>query len=96
VLFAPGLPDLDAIRAMCGELGRPVNVVQGFSGGTFTLAELEAAGVKRVSVGGSFVRAELTALRDAATEVKERGTFTYAGRIMSTAETTRYMRQERL
>ncbi len=94
VLFAPGLPNLDAIRTVCAELGRPVNVVQGFSGGTYTLADLEAAGVRRVSVGGSFVRAALTALRDAATEVKERGTFDYVDRIMTTAETARFMRQD--
>lgn len=92
VLFAPGLPGLDAIRTVCREVGKPVNVVQGFKGGTFTLAELEAAGVRRVSVGGSFIRAALTGLRNAAAEVRGHGTFNYVEGIMTTAEVTPIMR----
>lgn len=78
VLYAPGLPSLDAIRTLCAELDRPVNVVQGLSGPTWSVAELAAAGVRRVSVGGSFARAALGALIRAAEEVRDRGTFTYA------------------
>lgn len=92
VLFAPGLPGLDAIRQVCREVGRPVNVVQGFSGGVFPLAELEAAGVRRVSTGGSFYRAALAGLRNAAREVADHGTFGYAADAMTTAEVTALMR----
>lgn len=91
VLFAPGLPGLDAIRTVCGSVGKPVNVVQGFMGGTFTLTELEAAGVRRVSTGGSFYRAAFTGLRDAAREIAEKGTFEYSKGIMTTAELTKLM-----
>lgn len=93
VLFAPGLPGLDAIRTVCATLNKPVNVVQGFKGGMFTLAELEEAGVRRVSVGGSFIRAALTGLRNAAAEVRDHGTFSYVETIMSTAEVTPIMRK---
>ncbi|TNC72793.1 isocitrate lyase/PEP mutase family protein [Rubellimicrobium roseum] len=78
VLYAPGLPHLDAIRTLCQEVDRPVNVVQGLSGPTWSVAELAAVGVKRISVGGSFARAALGALIRAAEEVRDHGTFTYA------------------
>ncbi len=93
VLFAPGLPSLEAIRRVCSEVGKPVNVVQGFKGGMFPLSELESAGVRRVSAGGSLIRAALTALRDAGREMLETGTFSYAGTIMNTATVTEIMRR---
>ncbi len=77
VLFAPGLPDLDAVRAVCAALEKPVSFMVGIPGKSFTVAELEAAGVKRISFATSFYRAAMRAARDAAREVLERGTFTY-------------------
>jgi 2-methylisocitrate lyase-like PEP mutase family enzyme len=41
------------------------------------VAELEAAGVKRISFATSFYRAAMCMLRGAATEVKAQGTFNY-------------------
>jgi 2-methylisocitrate lyase-like PEP mutase family enzyme len=78
VLYAPGLPNLEAIRTICSAVDKPVNVVMGLQGATFTVEELAEAGVKRVSVGGSLARAALGAVVRAATEMKEHGTFTYA------------------
>ncbi len=78
VLYAPGLPDLDNIRIICEAVDKPVNVVMGLSGPSYTVEELQAAGVKRISVGGSFARAALGAFVRAAREVKENGTFGYA------------------
>lgn len=92
VLYAPGLPDLDAIRAVCGAVDKPVNVVMGLRGASYTLDQLREAGVKRVSVGGSFARAALGALLRAAREVKEQGTFTYAEHAASHAEITAIMK----
>jgi 2-methylisocitrate lyase-like PEP mutase family enzyme len=57
VLYAPGLPSLDAIRTVCEAVDKPVNVVMGLKGVPLTVAALEEAGVKRISVGGSFARA---------------------------------------
>lgn len=91
VLYAPGLPDLDAIRTVCAAVSRPVNVVAGLTGKAFTVAELQDAGVKRISVGGSFARAALGGLSRAAREVLERGTFTYANEAMSAREAESYM-----
>jgi len=95
VLYAPGLPDLEAIRTVCRSVGRPVNVVMGLAGPTYPLAELAAAGVRRISVGGSFARAALGALARAAREVKEHGTFGYAATAMPAREATAYMLDEK-
>ena len=78
VLYAPGLTDLNDIRTLCAELDRPVNVVMGLVGPSISVANLAEAGVKRISVGGSFARAAYGALMRAADEVLEQGTFNYA------------------
>ena len=93
VLYAPGLPDLAAIRLVCASVDRPVNVVMGLSGPIWSVAELAEAGVGRISVGGSFARAALGALKRAALEVKERDTFTYARDAMPAKEAEGYMPQ---
>ncbi|MGR3565925.1 MAG: isocitrate lyase/PEP mutase family protein [Heliomarina sp.] len=78
VLYAPGLTDLNDIRTLCAELDRPVNVVMGLVGPSISVANLAEAGVKRISVGGSFARAAYGALMRAAEEVLEQGFFNYA------------------
>lgn len=94
VLYAPGLPNLDAIRAVCSAVDKPVNVVMGLRGATYTSEQLQEAGVKRVSVGGSFARAALGAFMRAAREVKNYGTFTYATEAISHADVSAFMRGE--
>ena len=95
VLYAPGLPDIDAIRAVCAAVDKPVNVVMGLKGPRYSVAELSAAGVRRVSVGGSFARAALGALLRAAEEVKSSGTFGYAADAIPAATLSRLMSQEK-
>ena len=91
VVYAPGLPSLDAIRAVCSSVAKPVNVLMGLKGATFTVEEIAAAGAKRISVGGSLARAALGAFVRAAREIKEQGTFNYALDAISHAEVTRIM-----
>ncbi|HEX4080036.1 MAG TPA: isocitrate lyase/phosphoenolpyruvate mutase family protein [Rhizomicrobium sp.] len=91
VLYAPGLPSLDAIREVCASVSKPVNVVMGLKGAAYTVEEQAAAGVKRISVGGSFARAALGAFLRAAREVKDKGSFTYAADAIPHAEIHRYM-----
>ena len=88
VLFAPGLPDLAAVRAICAAVSKPVNFMAGIRGKSFTVAELAAAGVRRISLAASLYRAAMTGMLDAALEVKERGTFGYLDRIMTSQEWT--------
>ena len=80
VLFAPGLPDIAAVRQVCASLARPFNFMVGIKGRSFTVADLAAAGVKRISLAGSLHRAAMTALIDAAREVRDQGTFAYLDR----------------
>jgi 2-methylisocitrate lyase-like PEP mutase family enzyme len=96
VLYAPGLPSLDAIRQVCAAVTKPVNVLMGLKGATYTVQQIAEAGAKRISVGGSFARAALGGFIRAAREVKEKGTFTYAADAMPHAEATNYMTKARV
>jgi 2-methylisocitrate lyase-like PEP mutase family enzyme len=91
VLYAPGLSRLQDIRELCAAVSKPVNVLMGFGSATFSVEQLATAGVKRISVGGSFARAALGAFIRAASEVKDKGTFTYAKEATSHSDVTAYM-----
>lgn len=96
VLYAPGLPDLDAIRTVCASVSKPVNVVMGLKGPVYSVAELQNAGVRRISVGGSMVRAAFGALMRAGQEIREAGTFTYAAQALPGAEIAALMTDDQL
>ena len=67
VLYAPGLPDLDAIRAVVRAVApKPVNVLIGPRSGAVSLAALSEIGVRRVSVGGALYRCAMSELVDVA------------------------------
>lgn len=86
VLFAPGLPDLDSIRTVCGAVSKPFNFMVGIKGKSFSVPELAAAGVKRISLATSLYRAAITGLVDAAREVKDHGRFSFLDRSLTTVE----------
>ena len=75
VLFAPGVSAADDIRAIVTSVDRPVNVLA--LPGTPAVAELAGLGVGRVSVGGALIWVALTAVVDAATGLREHGTYEY-------------------
>ncbi len=77
-LFVPGVSDARTISALVKEIDGPVNVVMGLTGNMLSVAELEALGVKRVSIGGSLARATFGLVREAANEIREQGTFHYS------------------
>jgi 2-methylisocitrate lyase-like PEP mutase family enzyme len=76
VLYAPGLRSLDDIRRLVASVDRPVNVLGG--AGVPPVAELAAAGVSRVSVGCGLAFAALGAVVEAATELRQAGTYGFA------------------
>ncbi|HTK69202.1 MAG TPA: isocitrate lyase/phosphoenolpyruvate mutase family protein [Candidatus Eisenbacteria bacterium] len=80
VLFAPGLPTLDAVREVCAALTKPVNFMAGVPGRSFSVAELTAAGVRRISLATSLYRAAMGGMVGAAKEIASQGTFTYTER----------------
>lgn len=92
VLFAPGLPGLAAVRTVCAAVTKPVNAIGTMQDGTLSVAGLAAAGVKRISLATSLYRAAMTALRDAAGEVRTQGTFSFSTKAMPGTELAEFMR----
>lgn len=85
-LFAPGLTRAEDIRTLCAAVTKPVNVVMGLKRASFSVAELAALGVRRISVGSALSRAALGAFVRAAREIGEHGTFTFAEAALPYAE----------
>ncbi len=92
VLFAPGLPDLTAVRAVCAAVSKPVNFMAGIKGKSFSVGELADAGVRRISLATSLYRAAMTGFLEAAREVKEKGQFGFIDRCATTQDLIRLMR----
>ena len=79
VLYVPGLKTREEIDAVVRAVApKPVNVVMGLSGPSFSLDVLASLGVKRVSLGSSLARAAYGAFLQAAREIKQEGTFDFA------------------
>ncbi len=91
VLFAPGLPDLAAVRAVCEALTKPVNFMVGIKGKSFSVAELAASGVRRISLATSLYRAAMTAFVEAIYEVRDAGRFSFLDTSMTTPELNKLM-----
>ncbi len=91
VLFAPGLPALDAVRAVCGAVSKPFNFMAGIKGGSFSVEELAAAGVRRISLATSLYRAAMTGFIEAARSVKDQGQLSFVDRCLTTAELNKLM-----
>jgi 2-methylisocitrate lyase-like PEP mutase family enzyme len=92
VLFAPGLPDLAAVKTVCESIGKPFNFMVGIPGKSWPLAQLEAAGVRRVSLATSLYKAAVTGLVAAAREIREKGSFGYVESAIASKELSGYMR----
>jgi 2-methylisocitrate lyase-like PEP mutase family enzyme len=91
VLFAPGLPDLATVRAVCTSVSKPVNFMAGIKEKSFSVAELAAAGVKRISLATSLYRAAMSGLLKAASEVKDSGQFGFLDQIVTTPDLYKLM-----
>lgn len=72
VLYAPGLSTADEIRAVCGALSKPVNVL---ARPNLTMREIVDAGAQRVSVGGALTWVAVAGLVAAAEDIRDRGDF---------------------
>ena len=90
VLYAPGLRDLAQIRAVCEAVAKPVNVIMGAPGLTLDVAQLAAAGVKRISVGSALARLAYGGLIAAGKEMRA-GTFAFGGAAAGFAEIERLL-----
>jgi 2-methylisocitrate lyase-like PEP mutase family enzyme len=95
VLYAPGLPDLDAIRAVVAAVApKPVNVLVGRPGSGLTVASLASAGVRRISLGSALARTAYGSVLEAAREIATSGTFTFGDRAASFDQLNAFMSRE--
>jgi 2-methylisocitrate lyase-like PEP mutase family enzyme len=93
VLMSPGLPDLEAVRVVCKALTKPFNFMAGMRGKSFSVAALEAAGVRRISLATSLYRAAMTGLIEAGREAIEQGSFAFVERAVATPELAKFMKE---
>ncbi len=88
VLYAPGLPDVDAIRAACVSVSRPVNVL---AGPALSVRVLGECGVRRISLGSALPRAALASMMRAVGEIQDQGTFEFANDALGYGEANELM-----
>lgn len=87
VLYAPGIMQPEDIRAVCASVSKPVNVLMGLKGAPLlSVKELGELGVRRISVGSGFSRAAMTAFLNAAREMIDHGTFSFAAETLYMSE----------
>ena len=91
VLFAPGLPDLAAVSKVCAAVTTPFNFMAGIKGKSFSVSDLAAAGVKRISLATSLYRAAMTGFLNAVRELKDTGQFNFLDRCVTTPELNKLM-----
>lgn len=85
-VFVPGLTQAQDITTLASEVQAPVTVVMGLARSTMTVADLRAAGARRISVGGSLARACLGLLRRASRQMLDEGRFDYAAEQIPDSE----------
>lgn len=93
-LFIPGVSDKKTVATLVQEIDGPINVVMGLSGSDVSFEELESLGVRRVSIGGSLARSVYFKIRDAAQEMFNDGTFSYAENQIPQDELNNIFEQE--
>lgn len=79
VLFAPGLPDMESVKAVCSSVGKPVNILPLFALTKHSVEEFAKAGVARISTGGALAFSAYGALAAAAQEMQRTGRFDAEG-----------------
>ncbi len=71
------MTDLPTARTLVREIVGPVNLVLGLGGSSGDAHELLAAGVRRISVGGSLARAALGLVRRSAEMLRDSGSVAF-------------------
>jgi 2-methylisocitrate lyase-like PEP mutase family enzyme len=87
VLYAPGITSIEEIRAVLSSIDQPLNVLA--RPGLPAVPDLAEAGVSRVSVGGAFAAAAYGTLVEAASELRDAGTYGYFERTRIGSQATR-------
>lgn len=94
-LYTPGVRDRDEVAALVREIDGPMNFVVGKGMADYTLEELGGLGIRRVSIGGSLMRATFALAERAAAEMKRDGRFTWAADQLDAADFDRLFAERR-
>jgi 2-methylisocitrate lyase-like PEP mutase family enzyme len=94
-LYAPGINKREQIEAVVKAVApKPVNFLNSGAFG-FTVDDLAAMGVRRISVGGSLARVAMHAFVRAATEIAREGKFDSFGGLITNAELNKFFAEDR-
>ncbi|MCZ6447202.1 MAG: isocitrate lyase/phosphoenolpyruvate mutase family protein [Alphaproteobacteria bacterium] len=88
--FVMGVRDGELIGRLAAAIHGPLNVLAGAD--SPSVAELEALGVKRVTVGSGFAKAALTVVKKGAEELREKGTFEFTRGALGQADIHRILK----
>ena len=94
-LYTPGVRDRAEVGALVREIDGPMNFVVGKGMADYTLEELGELGIRRVSIGGSLMRATFALAERAAAEMKSRGRFSWAADQLDPADFDRLFENRR-
>jgi 2-methylisocitrate lyase-like PEP mutase family enzyme len=94
-LYAPGIKTREQIEAVVKAVApKPVNFLNSGAFG-FTVNEIAAMGVRRISVGGSLARVAMHAFIKVATEIAEDGKFDGFAGLISNPELNKFFSEDR-
>jgi 2-methylisocitrate lyase-like PEP mutase family enzyme len=94
-LYAPGIKTREQIEAVVKAVApKPVNFLNSGAFG-FTVADLAAMGVRRISVGGSLARVAMHAFIKTATEIAKDGTFDGFAGLITNPELNKFFSEDR-
>lgn len=87
VLYAPALPDVDALARISRSVDKPINALAAGRFAELSLRDFAQIGVSRISLGSALARATHRALFDAAKAILDDGEFGRLGEAASREET---------
>ena len=94
-IYTPGIKSREQIEATVKAAApRPVNFLNSGAFG-FTVSDLAALGVRRISVGGSLARVAMHAFIRTATEIAKEGRFDGFAGLITNAELNRFFNEDR-
>jgi 2-methylisocitrate lyase-like PEP mutase family enzyme len=94
-VYAPGISTREQIEAVVKAVApTPVNFLNGAAFG-FTVSDIAAMGVRRISVGGSLARVAMDAFVRTATAIAKEGKFDGFAGLISNAELNKFFRDDR-
>ena len=94
-LYTPGVRDRDEVAALVREIDGPMNFVVGRGMADYTLEALGELGIRRVSIGGSLMRATFALAERAAAQMKRDGRFDWAADQLDGADFDRLFANRR-